>query len=385
MFAAPTVKTIYKRKKRNVLDLFSVEGEGGYLFQNYTFMFKSSAFFNNNILASVKSIINPTRQIKSFTISGETYNYLDNILRISLGNQNVCAIFRDGTIDINQNTTSFPYIKDNVFNVRDTFTPSTYATDGTQFQQMLLMNNGDLVAIDCLKKTNKILLTGVEEFVTKNQGHRSDAMVGMKNGDLYHVWIGPTPVGSPYNDGNGTATGVEKINGIKYKDILFCTMGDPPAAATFCLKNDRKNIYRFIKGHGTDFKIKGVETTPIASMKLTDPTEYYVDGMSQEFNSLFLTNKNLIHKSTTDGSGNYSESYKRSEWVYGWSRNFESETPKIFARKIATPTAYTMIVEDIFGKFWFCGNSNYVMTKPTSYNFFDTLKTYLEPIRAAMK
>lgn len=379
MFATPTLKTIYKRKKRNVLDLFSVEGEGGYLSPNYTFMFKSSAFFNNDILGSVKNIINPSRQIKSFTISGETYNYLDNILRISIGNHNVCAIYRDGTIDIDKSTSSFLYIKDNVFNVRDTFTPSSYATDGTQYQQMLLMNNGDLVLIDCLKKTNKTLLTGVDQFITKNQAHRCDALIAMKNDDVYHVWIGPTPT---WANGNGTTSGVLKVNGIKASSILFASLGDNPAHAIFCLKSDKKNLYRFIKGVNTDFTIKGVNTTPIPSMTLSDPTEYYVDGMAQEFNGLYLTNKKLMHRHT--GS-----SYTSNDFSVGWDRPFVG-SPNIYARKIATPTSYSMIIEDIFGKFWLCNNGAATSSwggfnQPISYAFFDTLKTYLVPIRAAMK
>lgn len=378
MIAAPTVRTIYKKKQRNVLDLFSVEGEGGYVWTNFTFMFKSSAFFNNNILSDVRGVIAPSRTIKSFNLGGETYNYLDNVLRVSLGNSNTCVMYRDGTVDISKKTYNFPYLSTIMYDIRDTFTPSSYAGGGGQYQQMLLLDNGDLVVVNTYTQTNSVLLSDVKEFLTKNQAHRSDAIVGMKNGDMYHVWVGPTPVGS--NDGNGTATGVHKINGLNHNDLLFCTIGDPPAAATFCKKSDPKNIYRFIKGYGTNFKITGFNTTPIASMELTDPTEYYVDGMSQEFNSLFLTNKKFIHKSTGNGSGGYS--YTANDWGYGWTRSFEGETPKIFAKKIATPTAYSMIVEDAFGKFWLCNNSSYVLAKPVSYTFFDTLKTYLEPIRA---
>jgi hypothetical protein len=379
MFAAPTVKTIYKRKKRNVLDLFSVEGEGGYFSQNYTFMFKSSAFFNDNILASVKGVINPTKAIKTLTIAGKNYNYIDNTLRVSLGNNNNCVIYRDGTIDINKSTSLFPFVRDNCFNVRDTFTPSSYATDGTQFQQMLLMDNGDLILIDCLKKTNKTLLTGVDQFITKNQAHRCDAIIAMKNDDVYHVWIGPTPVGVA---GNGTASGVVKVNGIKASSILFASIGDNPAHAVFCLKSDKRNLYRFVKGVNTDFTIKGVDTTPITNMKLTDPEEYYVDGMAQEFNGLYLTNKKLMHRHTGC-------SYTSNDFSVGWDRPF-TDTPTIYARKISTPTAYSMIVEDIFGKFWLCDNGSAIAAcggfgKPDSYVYFDNLKTYLEPIRAAMK
>jgi hypothetical protein len=378
MIAAPTFRTIYKKKQRNVLDLFSVEGEGGYQQQNYTFMFKSSAFFNNNILPAVQNIIASSRTIKSFTLSGQTFNYLDNVLRVSLGNHNVCVMYRDGTIDIGKKTYNFPYLASIMYDIRDTFTPSSYSTGGAQYQQMLLLDNGDLVAINTYTQKNTTLLTDVKQFLTKNQAHRSDAIVGMKNGDMYHVWVGPTPTGS--NDGNGTATGVQKINGLNHNDLLFCTIGDPPAAATFCKKSDPQNIYRFIKGYSTNFKITGFNTTPIASMALTDPTEYYVDGMSQEFNSLFLTNKKFIHKSTGDGGGNYS--YTANDWGYGWTRGFTSESPAIFAKKIATPTAYSMIIEDSFGKYWLCQNNNYVLSKPIRYVFFDTLKTYLEPIRA---
>ena len=381
MIAAPTARTIYKKKQRNVLDLFSVEGEGGYEADNYTFMFKSSAFFNNNILPEVQKIINPsTRTINSFTIGSETYNYLDNVLRVSLGNNNVCVMYRDGTVDISKKTYNFPYLKSIMYDIRDTFTPSSYSTGGKQFQQMALLNNGDLVEFNVYDQTHTTLLTDVKQFLTKNQAHRSDAIVGMKNGEMYHVWVGPTPIGIHY-DGNGTATGVQKINGLDHNDLLFCTIGDPPAAATYCKKSDPKNLYRFIKGYGTDFKITGFNTSPIESMTLTDPTEYYIDGMGQELNSLFLTNKKLIHKHT--GS-----SYTASDWgAGGWTRSYDGETPKLYAKRIATPTSYSMIVEDMYGKFWVCNNGSAASShggfnKPISYVFFDTLKTYLEPIRA---
>jgi len=378
MIAAPTVRTIYKKKQRNVLDLFSVEGEGGYMSPNYTFMFKSSAFFNNNILTDVQNMIASTRTIKSFTLGTETYNYLDNVLRVSLGNNNECVMYRDGTVDINKKTYNFPYLKSVMYDIRDTFTPSSYAGGGSQYQQMLLLENGDLVEINTYTQTNSILLTDVKQFITKNQAHRTDAIIGMNNGDMYHVWVGPTPTGS---SGNGTATGVLKINGLNHNDLLFCTIGDPPAGATFCKKSDPQNLYRFIKGSGTSFKITGFNTTPIASMALTDPIEYYVDGMSQEFNSLFLTNKKLIHKHT----GSW---YTAVDWgAGGWTRSYDGETPKLYAKRIATPTAYSMIVEDMYGKFWLCNNGGATSSpggfnKPISYDFFDTLKTYLEPIRA---
>lgn len=380
MIVLPTIRSSYKKKQRNVLDLFSVEGEGGYNPYDYTFMFKGSAFFNTDIYSSVANICADDTKFKSLTIGSNNYKFLENILRISLGNNNACIMYRDGSVDIRGRRTQFTYLADVMYDIVDTFTPSTYAGGNTQYKQLLLLKNGDLVEIDCYNKTNTTILTDVNSFVTKNQAHRCDAMVSTKDDSLYHVWVGPSPLGAPGYDGNGTATGVHKIIGLKYSEIIFATIGDPPAAATFCYKKDPKNIYRFNKGYGTNFKITGIQSTPIPSMRLDDENEYYLDGMSQEFNSLFLTNKRALHRSSSNGTSDYSEAYKVSEWRYSKNWNFT------IGKKICTPTAYTMIVEDIYGKFWlagFSGSGSYVLTEPSSYIFFDTLKNYLLPIKNA--
>lgn len=381
----PTFRsTTYIEKERNVLDLFTVEGEGGYRESNFTFMFKSSAFFNTNILPSVKNVCAVDTDIKSVVVGTETFNFLPNVLRISLGNQNACIMYRNGDIDIGGTRTSFPYLAGIMPNVRDTFTPSTYATGGIQYKQLLLLKNKDLVLIDCNNKTNTLLLSNVSKFLTKNQGHRCDAIVGMVNGDVYHVWIGPSPTSSTYNDGNDTNTGCVKINGLKHTDLLFCTIGDPPCDATFCKKSEPNKIYRFIKGYSTNFQIKGIETTPIASMTLTDPKEYYIHGMAQEFNALYLTNKRLIHKSSADGGGSYSVGYTASDWQTGWEYDVFAHTDILYPKRICTPTAYSMIIEDAFGKYWLCGNNGYVLAQPIRYTFFNNLKTYLDPIRLSI-
>ena len=390
MLASPTFRSSFKEKERDVLNLFTVEGEGGYLPLEYSFMFKGSAFFTSEIANSVANVVKDDSRIKSFVIPGTstTVKYMDNVLRVVLGNHNQCILYRDGKVDIGNNTYDFPYMRTIMYEIKDTFCPSSYSEGGAQYQQMLLLNNGDLVFINPYNKTNVTALTGVQKFLSKNQAHRSDAIVGCENGDVYHVWVGPTP--RPDNDGNGTPSGVIKINGIKHTDLLFCTIGDPPACCTYALKSDPQNIYRFIKGVGVaNFKISGISNSPLVgsgleNMRLTGD-EYYVDGMSQEFNSLYLTNKRMIHRSSYI-------SYTRSTWNYGWEKELFPVTPTISdptipAKKIVTPTAYTMIIEDIFGKYWLCTNNsdNYVLNKPISYTFFDQLKSYLLPIREAAK
>jgi hypothetical protein len=404
MLASPTFRSSFKEKERDVLNLFTVEGEGGYKATEYSFMFKGSAFFTPDIAKSVEAVIKDNTRIQTITIPGTTttVKYMDNVLRVILGNNNKCVMYRDGTVDIGNNTYDYPYLKTIMYNIKDTFCPSSYATGGDQYQQMLLLNNGNLLYINNYTRTAAVTaLTGVQKFITKNQAHRSDAIVGCTNGDVYHVWVGPTPVNpSSSNDGNGTASGVIKINGIKHTDLLFCTIGDAPANCIFCLKSDPQKLYRFVKGYGTGFKITGLKTTPITAnsgyedMGLTGD-EYYIDGMAQEFNSLFLTNKRMIHRSTSSGS---SYSYTTSTWTYGWQKELYPTTPTaadpiISAKKIVTPTAYSMIVEDTNGKYWLCQNTStdtktgnaYRLAKPVSYTFFDQLKTYLTPIREYTK
>lgn len=391
MLASPTFRSSFKEKERDVLNLFTVEGEGGYLSLEYSFMFKGSAFFTTSIAATVTNVVKDDTRIKSLVIPGTstTVKYMDNVLRVVLGNNNQCIMYRDGKVDIGNNTYDYPYMRTIMYDIKDTFCPSSYSTGGDQYQQMLLLNNGALVYVNTYTRTSGVTaLTGVQKFLSKNQAHRSDAIVGCENGDIYHVWVGPTPTNPPHYDGNGTASGVIKIDGIKHTDLLFCTIGDPPACCTYALKSDPQNIYRFVKGYGTNFKITGLPTSPLTgsgleNMRLTGD-EYYVDGMSQEFSTLYLTNKRMIHRnSVTD--------YTRSTWNYGWDRELFPATPtasnpSIPAKKIVTPTAYTMIIEDAFGKYWLCvDESNRVLKKPVSYTFFDQLKSYLLPIRESTK
>jgi hypothetical protein len=382
MIGLPTLRnTTYKPKERNVLDLFTVEGEGGYLPSQFTFMFKSSCFFNNNIKGAVVGVMADPSQIKTVVFGNETFNYRNNILRIVLGNKNQCIMYRDGSFDISKEHYTFPEFGNIIPQIRDNFCPSTYATENhVRYQQMFLLENGDLVNVNLWTKQITPLLTGVQKFLNKNQAHRCDAIVGLKNGDMYQVWCGPSPHHSG-NDGNKTPTGVQKIPDIKHTDIKFCTIGDPPGICTICFKSEPNKLYRFIKGYGVNFKITGVQSTPAITL---NSDEYFIDGMANEYDLLLITNKKLYHKYA-------GKSFTNTSWIDQWVRDLYPASPTISnpiikAKKIVTPTAYTMIIEDVDGKYWFCSNpysddKGYALRLPISYTFFDTLKVNLEPIR----
>ena len=375
MLATPTFRSMFKEKERDVLNLFTVEGEGGYKAPEYSFMFKGSAFFTPDIAKSVEDIIKDNTRIKTIKIpkTNTTVKYMENVLRVVLGNENKCVMYRDGKVDISNNTYDYPYLKTIMYDIKDTFCPSSYAeNDSSRYQQMLLLVNGDLVYINPKTKKEDEELTGVQKFLTKNRGHKCDAIVGCTNGDVYHVWTGPAPI---EQDGNGTNSGSLKISNLKHTDLLFCTLGDDPENCVFCKKSEPQKLYRFKKngnGSGTNFKIVGLGTTPIITLT---GDEYFVDGMAHEENLLLITNKKIIAK------------HNRWKESGNWERLL-SQNPKIYPKKIITPTAYSMVIEDIYGKYWLCdidGNSDQYLKKPVPYTFFDTLKSYLTPIRDASK
>jgi hypothetical protein len=413
MIASPTFRSMFKEKERDVLNLFTVEGEGGYGYADigYTFMYKGSAFFPNDVKNTLTGIIKYGK-IETITVNGVTINYLKDVLRIATGNQNLCILYRNGSTDIAGANYNYPYLGSIMYTIKDTFCPSNYSAN---YRQILLLNTGELVEINCKTggTNKKVLLTGVQKILAKNQAHQTDILVGLTNGDVYQVWI-PSPAAS---GGNGQSdSGVEKIDGLNHNDVLFFALGDPPASCFFCKKDDRQRLYKLIKpGNSASFKITGIDTFPL---DLTNPSittnstyrplhnmtltgdEYYVDGMSQEFNTLLLTNKRIIHRTCTRTGGENLQA-QDAIWRYGWEKDMfpaipTAADPIIAAKKIITPTAYTMIIEDVYGKYWICrmgGASTtslnytryYYMEKPIPYTFFDTLKSYLIPIREANK
>jgi len=367
MFGLFTLRTISMPEERNCLQAFDVEGEGGYNNREYTFMDSATAYFHESMEANIKSVCSDDTKIKKINVGSETYTYIDNIIRII---NRKCILYRDGTVDISGVNYLYPWLRDNWTKIRDTYTPKN-ASGGQQF---LLMDNGELVNIDVSTRTDGIVkLTGIQRILTKNQAHRADMIVGAFDGSVYQVWLN--------SSSNSTSTGFIKINGLNLDDIQFCTCGDNPITKVVCYKNNLKRIYRF--NLSNVFKISGVGEE-IEELRLTDPNEYYISGMAQEFNLILLTNKRLIycHTTTTKGKNNYTITdpklltYVRHNLIGG--------------NRIVTPTAYTNIVKMNDESYYITpevdgGDLGYcvLLKPPEPYTYFNTLKNYLTPIRMA--
>jgi hypothetical protein len=378
MFGLFTLRANFIPEERNCLQLFDVEGEGGYRNRQYTFMDSATAYFHDSMDSTIRGICSDDSKIKKINIGADTYNYIDNVIRIVMGNNNQCILYRDGTVDVGGTNYPYPWLKDNWTRIRDTFTPSIYGDRGEQY---LLMDNGDLVLIDVYNRTDGIVkLSGVQKILTKNQAHWTDMIVGMLDGSIYQAWIR-----SDGKNANNTPTGVLKINGLNVDDIQFCTCGDNPITKVFCYKNDLKKIYRFTISDSDPnrLKISGVGAE-IKQLTLTDPNEYYISGMSQEFNLILLTNKRLIYCHTSP-----------SRRTYYYNITDPADLTYIFhnlvgGSKIVTPTAYTNIIKMNDESYYITpqvdgGDEDYCvrLLPPEPYTYFNTLKNYLTPIRMA--
>lgn len=375
MFGAFTLRTVFIPEERNVLQLFDVEGEGGYRNRQYTFMDSATAYFHDSMESTIKGMCSDDSKIKQINIGAETYNYIDNVIRVVMGNNNKCIIYRDGTVDVSGKNYEYPWLKDNWTRIRDTFTPSVY---GDTKDQYLLLDNGDLVIINTASLDDATTkLTGIEKILTKNQAHRCDMIVAGLDGKMYQCWA---KAASEHN-GNPAATGVRLINGISNNDIQFCTCGDNPITKVFCYKNDLKKIYRF-KMNGV-YYIDG-PGDEITQLRLTDPNEYYISGMSQEFNLILLTNKRLIYcfTSSNPDNGTY-EQTNPAKLTYVFN-------DLVGGNKVVTPTAYTNIIKMNDGSYYITPQASggdlspcWTLKAPEPYYYFNTLKDYLTPLRLA--
>jgi hypothetical protein len=364
MFGMPHLRytvTGFSEPAVDPLNKFALEGEGGYQEWAYTFVDKGSAFFDDRERTGyINGIISDTRLIKSTTINGDLYYFIQNVLKVASGNLNKVIIYRDGGIDIGGTRSNFPWIAANLEKIADIFCPSNYTAN---YKQLFLLKNGELYEVDCLNKTTNLLLTNVDRFLAKNPAHNCDILLSTYNGDIYHAWV--VNSGGGYTSGH--ATGVSKVVGVNVLDLSFATIGDNPWAALVCYKADKTKIYRLTASGG---KKIGVESTPYFT--LTDPTEYYIHGMSNEFNTVLITNKKLY---------NYLDR--------GWYADYYTLKTYDFTNgiRICTPTAYSMMIEATDGYHFMDlgttggGRGNYDMLAPVPFSFYNKLKAYLLPFR----
>jgi hypothetical protein len=333
-------------KRQKLIDRFTMQGEGGYAWNTYNFVNKDKVYAPQSYANSIRDIMTQAEYDKykySITFEGTQFYGLSGALRVSQAAYNNTVILRNGVFYFSGGSPNGPYrsnwIAQNAKNMYDMFMPSTHNADPSP-TQVVLLTTGDLHFLDLREvKTNSshippIILPNIERFAAINQSHNSDLIVISKDKKVYHVGVNST-TGSP-----ATYAYQEITNMGNTDDIAFMQIGDAADSCYVCYKSDLTKVYPINcsvsnrTGHNQWGWFTSSSNTP-KSITL-DIDEYFVDGCSNEFDNVFLTNKRVLcyHNIDTCCGGTCSVTYTEHTLPFGSK-----------AVRMATSCSYSMAVE----------------------------------------
>lgn len=334
-------------KRQALLDRFTLQGEGGYAGESFNFvnkdiMYCDLAFRNSYFTAALGPGWATTQYAYTTAFGGTTYYGLSGILRLSTGNVNTCAIFRDGNVYVaGSGPHYYPWIKEHLHEFVDLFMPSSY---GTYFVQAVLLTSGDLFELDLDHRpaAPTLIMNNVEKIQCINQSHSSDFIVSTYSGEVWHIELNslswnsgpgwPSPMTLPQHRKSRIMKGPGSTIGLNSRDVEFMQLGDGNTGFV-CLTADRTKVFNIIasgpreSGSGPASMLSHVNSVPYP-VPLT-PGELFVDGSSNECNYAFLTTKHL-------------HTYRSNTYGGGFSYSKFSFLPGISAVRMATATGYRM-------------------------------------------
>jgi hypothetical protein len=329
--------------RQDIRNRFTLQGEGGYHWNTFNFTDRDRMYaplsYSSKYFPEILGAAGTSMYSYTTSIGGTTYYGLSGIWRIGAGNNNQGAIFRDGNVFYTNGghggTASGPHmytwIKNNFFNIKDIFMPSSYAFT---YCQAILLSTGELFEIDLDARHNppNLILNNVDKILTINQAHNSDFIVSRNDDTVWHVALKTTSSGSP------SPYGANQITNLNARDIAFIQMGDPSNSCFVCLTSDPTKIYPVqtnpSRSLGTFSWLTSRSNTPITFPTLS-PNEFFIDGASNEFHYVFLTNKK-VHCFRGFGA-----SYGPGSPIY---TSF-AHPPGVSAIQMSTCTSYSMAVQ----------------------------------------
>lgn len=305
----------------NVLERFTLGGEGGYRWNTYVLQCFDKVFTRKHpwTLYENQGLILDTYKHPStydrhttYTTNDEhsqeiTYHVNHGVLRSCQGNKNKTCLYRDGWVLCPVGDFQLDWIPNNLNDIQDIFMPSSYQHT---YNQILLMNDGRLLQLPVAalyneredsSKQNSLVVTisgvntsgqtvaldNVTEILTINQAHNEDCIVRTDDNGVWHV------------GGRTTNFSARQIPDIAADDIMFCQIGDNWDSAWVVFNNEPASLYRMTFQDGTarnlnNFEwITGVEACPNTLVTM-DTDEQFVHGCSNEFHSCFITTKRVI-------------------------------------------------------------------------------------------
>ena len=336
-------------KRQTLLDRFTMQGEGGYGWNTYNFVNRDKIYAPNFYANGIQTIMGVTEYNKykyNATIGGTQYYGLSGSLRVCQANNNKSVILRNGNVYLGTGTGPFRsnWVKNNASIMSDMFMPSTDGVGG--FTQVVLLTTGNLHFLNLDKvKTNEsyvppIILSNIDRFLCINQAHRADLIVLSYDKKVYHVAVDS-------NAGQTWASGYysqEITNMGDTDDIAFMQIGDGFDTCNVCYKSDQTKIYPILCSDSKRSNTRWGQftarsnTAKVLSVPL-DPGEYFVDGCSNEFDCVFLTNYRILCFSggTYPPDSTYDRCSRKVE-----IHNLPVGTTPV---KMSTSTAYSMAVE----------------------------------------
>jgi len=288
----------------NVLERFTLGGEGGYLWNTYIYQCMDKVFTRYTPWTYKTDVID--RHSQYTDSNGTTYWVNHGVLRSCIGNENQTCIYRDGHVMSKAGDFQLDWIPNNLDDIQDIFMPSSYEST---YIQIFLMNDGRLLQIPVqLLYANRnrstqessittingtttdgdtVALDNVTEILAINQAHNEDCIVKTDDNRVWHV------------GGRTRYITARQIPDLNADEVMFCQLGDTWDSA-YVVYNDRPaELYRLTFNDGAvrdlvTFKwINGVEACPNTLINMDDD-EQFVHGCSNEFHAGFVTNKRII-------------------------------------------------------------------------------------------
>lgn len=332
-------------KRQRLVDRFTMQGEGGYAWNTYNFVNKDKVYAPQSYANSIRDIMTQAEYDKykySITFEGTQFYGLSGALRVAQASNNNSVMLRNGNVYYSGGTPNGPYrsnwVVQNANSMYDMFMPSTHNSGGPT--QVVLLSTGNLHFLDLRQvKANSsyvppIILSNIDRFACINQSHNSDLIVISNDKKVYHVGTFST-AGSPNPYGYQEITNMGDTD-----DIEFMQIGDAADSCYVCYGSDTTKVYPVNcsvadrTGHDKWGWFTSRSNTP-KSITL-DLDEYFVDGCSNEFDNVFLTNKRVLcyHNIDTCCGGTCAVTYTEHTLPFGSK-----------AVRMATSCSYSMAVE----------------------------------------
>ena len=290
-------------KRPDVLERFTLGGEGGYAWNTYVYQCFDKVFTRREPWTYKE---NKTRHTFYTDSNNNKYYVNHGVLRNCEGNTNKVCLYRDGYISRPGTSVQVDWIPENLDNMKDIFMPSSYSDTNIQ---IILMKDGRLVQLPVsslysLRNSSQqaksdiittidgtttddetVALDNVTEIMAINQAHNEDCIVKTDDNRVWHV------------GGRTSTITARQIPDLNADEIMFCQLGDTWDSAYFVYTNTPTDLYRFTFNDGTardlgTFKwINGFEQS---SLIVLDDDEQFIHGCGNEFHAGFVTNKRII-------------------------------------------------------------------------------------------